>query len=252
MIKYFECGIDFGDSNSYMAVPDCEQGFTVIENRTDNLAFTPIAISFNRKGRMLVGLRAYNSLLEDSISGLLRWMGIKKEIVFSTTDIRKTPIELAAEILKRQRNDAEVFLGHAINSAIITIPSSFKVAQCEDIIKAGNLAGFKYIGLIQKPVAVAIAFGAKPDSKDKHWMVYDYGGRSLDVAIISTTNNRLIVENSEGDNYFGGIDFDQLMYKKIIVKGLMNEGYVVDELLDETTSSGRLRIHLMICLLLWK
>jgi molecular chaperone DnaK len=70
-------------------------------------------------------------------------------------------------------------------------------------------------------------------------MVFDYGGGTHDVAIISTLDNRLTVENSEGDNYFGGSDIDRILFREVVVKKLKAEGYHVDELFDESTSSGK-------------
>ena len=70
-------------------------------------------------------------------------------------------------------------------------------------------------------------------------MVFDYGGGTLDVAIISTLDNRLTVENSEGDNYFGGSDIDRILFREVVLKKLKAEGYHVDELFDESTSSGK-------------
>ena len=70
-------------------------------------------------------------------------------------------------------------------------------------------------------------------------MVFDYGGGTLDVAIISTLDNRLTVENSEGDNYFGGSDIDRILFREVVLKKLKADGYHVDELFDESTSSGK-------------
>ena len=70
-------------------------------------------------------------------------------------------------------------------------------------------------------------------------MVFDYGGGTLDVAIISTQDNRLTVENSEGDNYFGGSDIDRILFREIVVKKLEKAGYHVDKLFDEGTNSGK-------------
>ena len=68
---------------------------------------------------------------------------------------------------------------------------------------------------------------------------FDYGGGTLDVAIISTQDNRLTVENSEGDNYFGGSDIDRILFREIVVKKLEKAGYHVDKLFDEGTNSGK-------------
>lgn len=240
MQKFFDCGIDLGTTNSCLAIPDDDHGFEIIENQADRMQVTPSAVLINGKGRMLIGQRAYNSQkVEDLAIQFKRSMGSNKMIQFGSAGIQKSPEELSSEILKALRSDAETRLNRPIENVVITVPAAFKTLQSEATNKAGHLAGFKNIILLQEPIAAAVAYGAKPDSKDKHWMVFDYGGGTLDVAIISTTDNRLTVENSEGDNYFGGSDIDRLMFKEIILKKLMEEGYKVDNLFDETTSSGK-------------
>lgn len=240
MQKFFDCGIDLGTTNSCLAIPDDDHGFEIIENQADRMQVTPSAILINGKGRMLIGQRAYNSQkVEDLAIQFKRAMGTNKTVTFESAGVQKSPEELSSEILKALRSDAETRLNRPIENVVITVPAAFKTLQSEATNKAGKLAGFKNIILLQEPIAAAVAYGAKPDSKDKHWMVFDYGGGTLDVAIISTTDNRLTVENSEGDNYFGGSDIDRLIYKNVVLKKLVADGYHVDELLDETTSSGK-------------
>lgn len=240
MQKFFDCGIDLGTTNSCLAIPDDNHGFEIIENQADRMQVTPSAVLINGKGRMLIGQRAYNSQkVEDLAIQFKRSMGTNKNVRFVSAGIQKSPEELSSEILKALRNDAENRLNRPIENVVITVPAAFKTLQSEATNKAGQLSGFKNIILLQEPIAAAVAYGAKPDSKDKHWMVFDYGGGTLDVAIISTTDNRLTVENSEGDNYFGGSDIDRLIYKNIVLKKLIDEGYAVDNLLDESTSRGK-------------
>ena len=240
MQKFFDCGIDLGTTNSCLAIPDNDHGFEIIENQADRMSVTPSAVLINGKGRMLVGQRAYNSQkVEDLAIQFKRQMGLNKTIHFTSAGIDKMPEELSSEILKQLRADAENRLNHPIKSVVITVPAAFKTLQSEATNKAGKLAGFENIILLQEPIAAAVAYGAKPDSKDKHWMVFDYGGGTLDVAIISTQDNRLTVENSEGDNYFGGSDIDRILFREIVVKKLKEAGYHVDRLFDESTSSGK-------------
>lgn len=240
MQKFFDCGIDLGTTNSCLAIPDDDHGFEIIENQADRMSVTPSAVLINGKGRMLIGQRAYNSQkVEDLAIQFKRQMGLDKTIHFASADIDKTPEELSSEILKQLRTDGENRLNHPIKNVVITVPAAFKTLQSEATNKAGQLAGFENIILLQEPIAAAVAYGAKPDSKDKHWMVFDYGGGTLDVAIISTQDNRLTVENSEGDNYFGGSDIDRTLFREIVVKKLKKAGYHVDRLFDETTSSGK-------------
>lgn len=240
MQKFYDCGIDLGTTNSCLAIPDNDHGFEIIDNQADRMSVTPSAVLINGKGRMLIGQRAYNSQkVEDLAIQFKRQMGLSKRIHFASAGVDKMPEELSSEILKQLRSDAETRLNRTIENVVITVPAAFKTLQSEATNKAGKLAGFKNIILLQEPIAAAVAYGAKPDSKDKHWMVFDYGGGTLDVAIISTLNNRLTVENSEGDNYFGGSDIDRILFREIVMKKLQAEGYHVDELFDESTSSGK-------------
>lgn len=240
MQTFYDCGIDLGTTNSCVAIPDNDHGFEIIDNQADRMSVTPSAILINGKGRMLIGQRAYNSQkTEDLAIQFKRQMGLDKVVHFASAGIDKTPEELSSEILKRLRNDAETRLNRPIENVVITVPAAFKTLQSEATNKAAELAGFKNVILLQEPIAASVAYGAKPGSKDKHWMVFDYGGGTLDVAIVSTVNNRLTVENSEGDNYFGGSDIDRLIFHKIVVEKLKAEGYKVDELFDERTSSGK-------------
>lgn len=240
MQKFYDCGIDLGTTNSCLAIPDNDHEFEIIDNQADRMSVTPSAVLINGKGRMLIGQRAYNSQkVEDLAIQFKRQMGLSKMIPFASAKLEKMPEELSSEILKQLRSDAETRLNRPIENVVITVPAAFKTLQSEATNKAGKLAGFKNIILLQEPIAAAVAYGAKPDSKDKHWMVFDYGGGTLDVAIISTLDNRLTVENSEGDNYFGGSDIDRILFREVVIKKLKAEGYHIDELFDESTSSGK-------------
>lgn len=240
MQKFYDCGIDLGTTNSCLAIPDNDHGFEIIDNQADRMSVTPSAVLINGKGRMLIGQRAYNSQkVEDLAIQFKRQMGLRKMIPFASAGVEKTPEELSSEILKQLRNDAEMRLNRPIENVVITVPAAFKTLQSEATNKAGKLAGFKNIILLQEPIAAAVAYGAKPNSKDKHWMVFDYGGGTLDVAIVSTLDNRLTVENSEGDNYFGGSDIDRILFREVVIKKLRADGYHIDKLFDESTSSGK-------------
>lgn len=240
MQKFFDCGIDLGTTNSCLAISDNNHGFEIIENQADRMSVTPSAIMINGKGRMLVGQRAYNSQkTEDLAIQFKRQMGTNRMVHFSSANIDKTPEELSAEILKKLRSDAEARLNFAVENVVITVPAAFKTLQSEATNKAGQMAGFKNIILLQEPIAAAVAYGARPNSKNKYWMVFDYGGGTLDVAIISTANGRLTVCNSEGNNYFGGSDIDRLILWKIVIPKLKEQGYAVDEVLSEATTSGK-------------
>ena len=241
MQKFFDCGIDLGTTNSCIAVPDHDNGCEIVQAGLSNV--TPSAVMYNRKGISVVGERAYNTIKsEDLAVQFKRQMGSDKVITFASSGIKKTPIELSAEVLKKVRSDARNRYGRDFLDAVITVPAAFKTLQSEATNKAADLAGFRNVLLLQEPIAAAVAYGARPDAKDKFWMVYDYGGGTLDVAIVSTKNGRLEVINSEGDNYFGGTDVDRLIFREIVAPTL-KQFYALDEALDENTVDGRCNVR---------
>lgn len=241
MQKFFDCGIDLGTTNSCIAVPDNDNGCEVVQSGLTNV--TPSAVMINKKGIMVVGERAYNTIkAEDLAIQFKRQMGSDKEITFASSGITKTPVELSAEVLKKVRADAKNRYGRDFFDAVITVPAAFKTLQSEATNKAAELAGFRHVILLQEPIAAAVAYGARPDAKDKYWMVYDYGGGTLDVAIISTKNGHLEVINSEGDNYFGGTDIDRMIFREIVLPTLVNQ-YSLDDALDESTVDGRCNVR---------
>ena len=214
MQKFYDCGIDLGTTNSCIASPTGDNSCVIIENTQDRMQVTPSAIAIDKRGRMMIGQRARNQ--ENCVTCFKRKMGTEDIIEFHGTDISKTPEELSAEILKTLKRDAEARLSEEMNDVVITVPAAFSSLQNEATKNAAKLAGFRNVILLQEPIAASIAYGAEPDSKEQYWMVFDYGGGTLDVSILSTHNGRLTVINSEGDNYCGGSDIDRLLYEKII------------------------------------
>ena len=214
MQKFYDCGIDLGTTNSCIAHPTGDNSCIIIENTQDRMQVTPSAIAIDKRGRMMIGQRARS--LENCVTCFKRKMGTEETIGFVGTDTTMTPEELSAEILKSLKRDAESRLGDEINDVVITVPAAFSSLQNEATKKAATLAGMRNVILLQEPIAAAIAYGAKPDSKEQYWMVFDYGGGTLDVSILSTHDGRLTVINSEGDNYCGGSDIDRLLYERII------------------------------------
>ena len=249
MQRFYDCGIDLGTTNSCVAVPDEKDGFKIIENQADGMIVTPSAVSISGLGRILTGQRAYNHQNPDELAiQFKRNMGTNTEYHFKTSGIVMTPEELSSEILKRLKSDAESRCLRSMRNAVITVPAAFKTLQSEATNKAGELAGFNNVVLLQEPIAAAVAYGAHAESTDKYWMVFDYGGGTLDVAIVSTVNGRLEVINSEGNNYFGGCDIDRLILDQIILPRLKNE-YNISGMIDENKPEGRslIRKLLLLC-----
>lgn len=217
MAKYYDYGIDLGTTNSCVAKQSNSD--IIVYQNLDNMNVTPSAIYMGKNGRMLVGRRAYDKVIsepENTAIEFKRLMGVKTSKHFELAEKEMTPVELSAEVLKSLRDDVYRNTNTYLNHAIITVPAAFGTIQCEDTYKAAEIAGFKSVVLLQEPIAAGIAYGAKLDSKDQYWLVFDFGGGTLDIAIISTFDGRLTVVNHEGDNYLGGKNIDEAIYKDVI------------------------------------
>lgn len=214
MNRFYDYGIDLGTTNSCVARTTLSD--VVIFQNIDNMNVTPSAVHIDKRSHMFVGRKAYDKLIsepENTAVEFKRFMGIKHTDKFVSANKKMTPVELSAEIIKSLREDVARQTGAPLNDAIITVPASFNTRQCDATTKAGELAGLKNIILLQEPIAAAIAYGAKPKSKNQFWMVFDFGGGTLDIAIVSTYDNKLTVINHEGDNRIGGKNIDTLILR---------------------------------------
>lgn len=221
MDRFYDYGIDLGTTNSCVARTTLSD--VVIFQNLDNMNVTPSAVHIDKRGRMFVGRKAYDKLVsepENTAVEFKRFMGINHIEKFTSTKRKMTPVELSAEVLKSIREDVFRQTGSPLLDAVITVPASFDTRQCDATINAGKLAGLENIILLQEPIAAAIAYGAKPDSKNQFWMVFDFGGGTLDIAIVSTHNNRLSVINHEGDNRLGGKNIDTIICENLILPKL--------------------------------
>lgn len=224
MKKFYDCGIDLGTTNSCIAIPNMDNTCTIVDNVTDRMQVTPSVVWINQRGRIVIGQRAYTCInVQDVKKEFKRDMGTETVYDFPAAGIKKTPEELSAEILKSLRRDAESRTNREIRDVVVTVPAAFSMVQCEATKKAASLAGFRDIVLLQEPIAAAIAYGAQPNAKDQYWLVFDYGGGTLDVSVISTVDGRLDNITSVGNNHMGGKDLDRMLYEKVIIPKLEKE-----------------------------
>ncbi len=229
MKKTYDCGIDLGTTNSCIALSLDGKEAEVIESTTDNLSTTPSAVYISKSGKMMIGQSAYMQADRKNVAlQFKRIMGTNEKKIFKSSGEERTPEELSAEVLKKLRQDYKARTGLDAMDVIITIPAAFTSLQNEATQKAAALAGFRNALLLQEPIAASIAYGIMPEAKDKYWMVFDYGGGTLDVAIVSTLNGRLKVINTEGDNFFGGCDLDSELLDKIVLPKLREEYAISD------------------------
>ena len=221
MDKFYNYGIDLGTTNSCVARTTLSD--VVVFQNLDNMNVTPSVVHIDKRGRMFVGRKAYDKIVlepENTASEFKRFMGILHNETFASTGRKMTPVELSAEILKSIREDVLRQTGTPLTDAVITVPASFDTRQCDATTQAGKLAGLDNIVLLQEPISAAIAYGMKPDSKNQYWMVFDFGGGTLDIAVVSTFENRLSVINHQGDNRLGGKNIDTLLVDKLIIPAI--------------------------------
>jgi molecular chaperone DnaK len=214
-------GIDLGTTNSSIAV--CRRGEVRIFQSSDLMNVVPSVVYISKGGRMLVGKKAYDTWVQDPLNTqaeFKRWMGYSDKLRFPASGRELAAEELSAEVLKALRADAQRQTGEQIAAAVITVPAAFGSLQCDATARAARLAGFEESPLLQEPIAAAIAYGAAPGSQDQRWMVFDLGGGTLDIAIVSTRNDRLAVLEHQGNNRLGGKDIDQVLAERFLLPPL--------------------------------
>jgi molecular chaperone DnaK len=239
MSEFINYGIDLGTTNSCIVQLDGD-AIKIIQN-ADQMNVTPSVVRVLRSGSVMVGRRAYNAVAEDPenvAAEFKRLMGQKFQQAFPASGRSMSPEELSAEVLKSMLSDARRRQSNArdeLNAAVITVPAAFTALQCEATARAAALAGLAEYPLLQEPIAAAIAYGARPGSQDQRWLVFDLGGGTLDIAVVSTREGRLSVLEHRGDNHLGGKDIDRLIVQKIFLPYL-----AAQFALDNSQADGRL------------
>ena len=219
-------GIDLGTTNSEIACRD--NGDVIVFKNYLQSEYTPSVVRIDKKGTVMVGRKAYERLLDDpdnTVGGFKRWMGTQQIKEFVLCNKKLKPEELSAEVLKDLKVTAKAKLSQneEIDCAVITVPCNFETVQCEATQRAATLAGIKYAPLLQEPIAASVAYGFLEKMPKGYWVVFDLGGGTFDVAIMSAKEGRLSVVDHCGDNYLGGKDFDWKIVENIIHPVLIKE-----------------------------
>ena len=200
-------GIDLGTSNSLASVWR-EGGVTLIPNVMGTV-FTPSVVSMDDDGSLLVGHAARERLVaapERTVAAFKRDMGTDRTYALGGRAF--TPEELSSLVLRRLKEDAEIFLGEPVQEAVISVPAYFDDRQRAATRRAGLLAGLHVERLVTEPSAAALTCRMGNHSDDFTAMVFDFGGGTLDVSIVDCFENVISVLALAGDNRLGGNDFD--------------------------------------------
>jgi molecular chaperone DnaK len=233
----YRFGIDLGTTNSAVARSNGIE--VLIYQNNDLMNVTPSAVRLHKSGRLIVGRRAYSAVVDDPenvATEFKRSIGQKVSKTFPGCGRSLSPEELSAEVLKSLKDDVRK-TGEEISQAVITVPAAFGTLQCEATSRAASLAGITKTYLLQEPIAASMAYGMDPESWNKRWLVFDLGGGTLDVVVMSTRDGRLAVLEHQGNNLLGGKDMDRIIVEQIILPELDREFE-----LPETGSPERLRL----------
>jgi len=199
-------GIDLGTTNSLVSV--FRDGEAEIIPNALGEVLTPSVVGLDEGGELLIGRAARERLVTHpdlTAAAFKRYMGTSREIALGQQVFR--PEELSALVLKSLKADAEAFLGHEIEEAIITVPAYFSDAQRKATRVAGELAGLKVERLLNEPTAAALAYGLQERGADHTFLVFDLGGGTFDVSLLELFDDVMEVRASAGDNFLGGEDF---------------------------------------------
>jgi molecular chaperone DnaK len=222
-------GIDLGTTNSVIAAMEGGQP-TVIPN-VEGSRTTPSVVAFTDNGERLVGQLARRQAIlnpKGTIYSAKRFIGRKYDEVsselesvtfdvvpgpdgavrFKVRDKLLAPEEIAAQILRKLCEDAAKFLGERVTEAVITVPAHFNDAQRQATKDAGRIAGLEVLRIINEPTAAALAYGMDK-LENETVLVFDLGGGTFDVSILTVGEGVVEVRSTAGDTHLGGDDFDR-------------------------------------------
>jgi len=233
-------GIDLGTTNSAIA-KFIKGDVIVFNNPLDFGRSTLPSVVYYKKDKIVVGNKAKEYLERDpkNVVGLFkRKMGTAESFMIKSVNDSKTPIDLSAQVLKELKTFVNT--GDNLDSVVITIPASFDSIQSNATKEAGLQAGFKQVVLLQEPIAASLAYAnmkKSNDLKDGHWLVYDLGGGTFDVALVRIKDGEMKVIDHEGDNFLGGSDFDRLIVEKLVIPKISKE-YSFEDLENQMKSAS--------------
>jgi len=235
MAKKTAVGIDLGTTYSCVGVWK-NDGVEIIANDQGNRT-TPSYVAFTDSER-LIGDAAKNQVArnpENTVFDAKRLIGRKFADPIVQSDIKLWPFkvsagtgdkpmievhymgedkkfhaeEISSMVLVKMKETAEAYLGTKVNDAVVTVPAYFNDSQRQATKDAGSIAGLNVLRIINEPTAAAIAYGLdKKASGERNVLIFDMGGGTFDVSILTIEDGIFEVKATAGDTHLGGEDFD--------------------------------------------
>ena len=222
-------GIDLGTTNSLVA--SVMSGESTVLTDENNEAILPSVVHCGKDNKLTVGCDACPYAKTDptnTIVSVKRFMGLGykevkefkncpyqlvengNNVLFHTAMGDLSAVEISSSILSSLKQRAEDALGGELTGAVITVPAYFNDAQRQATKDAATLAGLNTLRLLNEPTAAAVAYGLESGEEGIH-VIYDLGGGTFDVSILSFKKGVFKVLSTGGDSTLGGDDFDQLI-----------------------------------------
>ena len=207
-------GVDLGTTNSLAVV--YKEGKPVLVPNAYSEYVTPSAISI-LDGKIVVGKLAKERLIthpECSASLFKRNMG--SDVTYTLDKKAYDSATLSSFVVKQLIEDAQNYLHEEISEVVISVPAYFNARQRQDTKRIGELLGIKVERLINEPSAAAIA--CHMDDEYETFVVFDFGGGTLDVSVVDCFENVISINAISGNNHLGGTDFDRAMAEYFCLK----------------------------------